>query len=117
MHLVIRLYRSSEYTNQRILFDIEPLGRHLGTGGQVFSFYSSLCGQIFFYSQISIPFFLKISICLLLRFWLQDGFVHIYDLQTGNWVSSFQAALGIDVSHPLKSAWLNFAYILSLFSD
>ncbi|KAB1221888.1 Telomerase Cajal body protein 1 [Morella rubra] len=39
----------------RILFDIEPLGRHLGTGGQ-------------------------------------DGLVHLYDLQTGNWVSSFQAA-------------------------
>lgn len=54
--VVYKLYRSSEYTNQRILFDIEPLGRHLGTGGQ-------------------------------------DGFVHIYDLQTGNWVSSFQAAL------------------------
>ncbi|PON50413.1 Quinoprotein alcohol dehydrogenase-like superfamily [Trema orientale] len=54
--VVYKLYRSSEYTNQRILFDIEPLGRHLGTGGQ-------------------------------------DGFVHIYDLQTGQWKSSFQAAL------------------------
>ncbi|KAH7516000.1 hypothetical protein FEM48_Zijuj10G0088100 [Ziziphus jujuba var. spinosa] len=54
--VVYKLYRSSEYTNQRILFDIEPLGRHLGTGGQ-------------------------------------DGNVHIYDLQTGQWVSSFQAAL------------------------
>ncbi|KAK6124427.1 hypothetical protein DH2020_041847 [Rehmannia glutinosa] len=32
-HLV-RLYRSSESTNQRIQFDIEPLGRYLGTGGQ-----------------------------------------------------------------------------------
>ncbi|GKF71701.1 hypothetical protein Tco_0207815 [Tanacetum coccineum] len=30
-----RLYRSSETTNQRIQFDIEPYGRHLGTGGQV----------------------------------------------------------------------------------
>jgi hypothetical protein len=37
VHLVIRLYRSSENTNQRILFDIEPSGRHLGTGGQVSS--------------------------------------------------------------------------------
>ncbi|KAA8519885.1 hypothetical protein F0562_014205 [Nyssa sinensis] len=37
-------------------FDIEPIGRHLGTGGQ-------------------------------------DGLVHIYDLQTGQWVSSFQASL------------------------
>ncbi|KAK9936260.1 hypothetical protein M0R45_013109 [Rubus argutus] len=54
--VVYKLYRSSEHTNQRILFDIEPLGRHLCTGGQ-------------------------------------DGFVHIYDLQTGQWVSSFQAAL------------------------
>ncbi|XP_062161405.1 uncharacterized protein LOC133868510 [Alnus glutinosa] len=54
--VVYKLYRSSENTNQRILFDIEPSGRHLGTGGQ-------------------------------------DGLVHIYDLQTGQWVSSFHAAL------------------------
>ncbi|XP_061367687.1 uncharacterized protein LOC133310727 [Gastrolobium bilobum] len=53
---VYKLYRSSENTNQRILFDIDPSGRHLGTGGQ-------------------------------------DGLVHIYDLQTGQWVSSFEAAL------------------------
>ncbi|XP_043688724.1 telomerase Cajal body protein 1 isoform X2 [Telopea speciosissima] len=53
--IVYKLYRSSEYTNQRILFDIEPCGRHLGTGGQ-------------------------------------DGQVHIYDLQTGQWLASFQAA-------------------------
>lgn len=33
---IIRLYRSSECTNQRIAFDIEPSGRHLGTGGQVY---------------------------------------------------------------------------------
>ncbi|RYR65772.1 hypothetical protein Ahy_A03g011695 isoform B [Arachis hypogaea] len=56
MHHVTRLYRSSESTNQRILFDIDPSGQHLGTGGQ-------------------------------------DGLVHIYDLQTGQWVSGFQAAL------------------------
>ncbi|GMN50908.1 hypothetical protein TIFTF001_020057 [Ficus carica] len=56
VEVVYKLYRSSEYTNQRILFDIEPQGRHLGTGGQ-------------------------------------DGFVHIYDLQTGQWVTSFRAAL------------------------
>ncbi|XP_016184548.1 telomerase Cajal body protein 1 isoform X1 [Arachis ipaensis] len=54
---VFKLYRSSESTNQRILFDIDPSGQHLGTGGQ-------------------------------------DGLVHIYDLQTGQWVSGFQAALG-----------------------
>ncbi|BFG27651.1 hypothetical protein CerSpe_139260 [Prunus speciosa] len=54
--VVYKLYRSSEDTNQRILFDIDPLGRHLCTGGQ-------------------------------------DGIVHIYDLQTGQWVSGFQAAL------------------------
>ncbi|XP_062087343.1 uncharacterized protein LOC133794159 isoform X2 [Humulus lupulus] len=54
--VVYKLYRSSEYTNQRISFDIEPQGQHLGTGGQ-------------------------------------DGSVHIYDLKTGQWVSSFQAAL------------------------
>ncbi|CAM8890673.1 unnamed protein product [Rhodiola kirilowii] len=53
---VFKLYRSTEHTNQRILFDIDPSGRHLGTGGE-------------------------------------DGVVHIYDLQTGQWVSSFQAAL------------------------
>ncbi|KAJ4825111.1 hypothetical protein Tsubulata_028989 [Turnera subulata] len=53
--VVYKLYRSSGQTNQRILFDIEPSGRHLGTGGQ-------------------------------------DGLVHIYDLQTGHWVSGFQAA-------------------------
>ncbi|KAG8376846.1 hypothetical protein BUALT_Bualt09G0106300 [Buddleja alternifolia] len=54
--IVYKLYRSCEGTNQRIQFDIEPLGRYLGTGGQ-------------------------------------DGLVHIYDLQTGQWISSFQAAL------------------------
>ncbi|KAL4012181.1 hypothetical protein IC575_029274 [Cucumis melo] len=53
--VVYKLYRSSENTNQRIFFDIEPCGQHLGTGGQ-------------------------------------DGFVHVYDLQTGQWVTSFQAA-------------------------
>ncbi|KAK6917466.1 WD40 repeat [Dillenia turbinata] len=53
--IVYKLYRSTESTNQRILFDIEPGGRHLGTGGQ-------------------------------------DGLVHIYDLQTGQWVSGFPAA-------------------------
>ncbi|XP_074272139.1 uncharacterized protein LOC141596039 [Silene latifolia] len=53
--VVYKLYRSSEQTNQRISFDIEPCGRHLGTGGQ-------------------------------------DGLVHIYDLQTGQWTSSFAAA-------------------------
>lgn len=52
---VYKLYRSAENTNQRILFDIDPSGKHLGTGGQ-------------------------------------DGSVHIYDLQTGQWVSSFEAA-------------------------
>lgn len=36
--VVYKLYRSTEDTNQRILFDIEPLGRHLGTGGQVLFF-------------------------------------------------------------------------------
>lgn len=53
--VLYKLYRSSESTNQRISFDIEPSGRHLGTGGQ-------------------------------------DGIVHIYDLQSGEWVSGFQAA-------------------------
>ncbi|XP_020242018.1 telomerase Cajal body protein 1 [Asparagus officinalis] len=53
--IVYKLYRSSEYTNQRISFDIEPWGRHLGTGGE-------------------------------------DGLIHIYDLQTGQWAGGFQAA-------------------------
>ncbi|XP_021726340.1 telomerase Cajal body protein 1-like [Chenopodium quinoa] len=55
VEVVYKLYRSTEHTNQRISFDIEPIGRHLGTGGQ-------------------------------------DGLVHIYDLQTGQWASSFAAA-------------------------
>uniref|UniRef100_A0A803LPM0 Telomerase Cajal body protein 1 n=1 Tax=Chenopodium quinoa TaxID=63459 RepID=A0A803LPM0_CHEQI len=54
-NMELLLYRSTEHTNQRISFDIEPIGRHLGTGGQ-------------------------------------DGLVHIYDLQTGQWASSFAAA-------------------------
>ncbi|KAL2925262.1 Telomerase Cajal body protein 1 [Bienertia sinuspersici] len=56
VEVVYKLYRSTEHTNQRISFDIEPIGRHLATGGQ-------------------------------------DGLVHIYDLQTGQWTSSFAAAL------------------------
>ncbi|KAM7264565.1 hypothetical protein ACFE04_002248 [Oxalis oulophora] len=55
VEVVYKLYRSAEHTNQRISFDIEPSGKHLGTGGQ-------------------------------------DGTVNIYDLQTGQWVSGFQAA-------------------------
>ncbi|XP_010686286.1 uncharacterized protein LOC104900548 [Beta vulgaris subsp. vulgaris] len=55
VEVVYKLYRSTENTNQRISFDIEPSGRHLGTGGQ-------------------------------------DGLVHIYDLQTGQWTSSITAA-------------------------
>ncbi|GAV77898.1 WD40 domain-containing protein [Cephalotus follicularis] len=55
VEVVYKLYRSTEHTNQRISFDIEPFGRYLGTGGQ-------------------------------------DGLVHIYDLQTGQWTSGFQAA-------------------------
>ncbi|KAI4312109.1 hypothetical protein MLD38_036961 [Melastoma candidum] len=53
--VVYKLYRSSEDTNQRIYFDIDPGGQHLATGGQ-------------------------------------DGLVHVYDVQTGQWVSGFQAA-------------------------
>ncbi|KNA12280.1 hypothetical protein SOVF_127390 [Spinacia oleracea] len=55
VEVVYKLYRSTEKTNQRISFDIEPFGRHLATGGE-------------------------------------DGLVHIYDLQTGQWTSSFAAA-------------------------
>ncbi|GAB2265378.1 hypothetical protein Dimus_000437 [Dionaea muscipula] len=55
VEIVYKLYRSTEYTNQRILFDIDPLGQHLATGGQ-------------------------------------DGLVHVYDLQTGKWTSTFAAA-------------------------
>lgn len=32
--ILYKFYRSAENTNQRIAFDIEPYGRHLGTGGQ-----------------------------------------------------------------------------------
>ncbi|CAL5327676.1 unnamed protein product [Camellia sinensis] len=56
--LTLGLYRSSENTNQRILFDIDPFGQHLGTGSE-------------------------------------DGLVQIYNLQMGQWVSSFQAALAL----------------------
>uniref|UniRef100_F6H7T2 Uncharacterized protein n=1 Tax=Vitis vinifera TaxID=29760 RepID=F6H7T2_VITVI len=66
------LYRSTETTNQRIFFDIEPGGRHLGTGGQ-------------------------------------DGLVHIYDLQTGQWISCFQAASG---DENCASVW-SFSYLSS----
>ncbi|KAL9234106.1 hypothetical protein vseg_009013 [Gypsophila vaccaria] len=55
VEVLYKLYRSTEQTNQRISFDIEPCGRHLATGGQ-------------------------------------DGMVHVYDLQTGQWTSSFAAA-------------------------
>ncbi|KAK8488218.1 hypothetical protein V6N13_120025 [Hibiscus sabdariffa] len=55
VEVVYKFYRSCESTNQRIAFDIDCSGQHLGTGGQ-------------------------------------DGLVHIYDLQTGQWVSGFQAA-------------------------
>ncbi|KAJ0985739.1 hypothetical protein J5N97_004095 [Dioscorea zingiberensis] len=53
--IVYKLYRSTENTNQRVSFDIEPCGRHLGAGGE-------------------------------------DGLVHIYDLQSGQWVAGFHAA-------------------------
>ncbi|CAI9108843.1 OLC1v1008543C3 [Oldenlandia corymbosa var. corymbosa] len=55
VEIVYKLYRSTETTNQRIFFDIDPIGQHLATGGQ-------------------------------------DGLVHVYNLQNGQWVSSFQAA-------------------------
>ncbi|KAI4312108.1 hypothetical protein MLD38_036960 [Melastoma candidum] len=55
VEVVYKLYRSSEDTNQRIYFDIDPGSQHLATGGQ-------------------------------------DGLVHVYDVQTGQWVSGFQAA-------------------------
>ncbi|MCO5573848.1 hypothetical protein L7F22_027623 [Adiantum nelumboides] len=52
---VYKLERQARDTNQRIYFDIEPCGWHLGSGGQ-------------------------------------DGYVCVYDLQTGLSVSSFQVA-------------------------
>nr|AGN12863.1 putative transducin/WD40 domain-containing protein [Leavenworthia alabamica] len=55
VEIVYKLYRATDNTNQRVFFDIEPCGRHLGTGGE-------------------------------------DGLVHMYDLQTGNWVSGYQAS-------------------------
>ncbi|CAI9108844.1 OLC1v1008543C1 [Oldenlandia corymbosa var. corymbosa] len=35
VEIVYKLYRSTETTNQRIFFDIDPIGQHLATGGQV----------------------------------------------------------------------------------
>ncbi|CAN1120206.1 Telomerase Cajal body protein 1 [Linum perenne] len=55
VEVVYKLYRSSAQTNQRIYFDVDSHGRHLGTGGQ-------------------------------------DGLVDIYNLQTRQWISGFQAA-------------------------
>jgi hypothetical protein len=40
------------------------------------------------------PFYVSKLLCL--QFWVQDGSVHIYDLQTGQWVSSFEAAQGTE---------------------
>ncbi|KAL3519646.1 hypothetical protein ACH5RR_017795 [Cinchona calisaya] len=56
VEIVYKLYRSTETTNQRIQFDIDPIGQNLATGGE-------------------------------------DGSIHVYNLQNGQWVSSFQAAL------------------------
>ena len=39
--VVYRLQRDSADTNQRIQFDIEPLGRHLATGGHWSPYYFS----------------------------------------------------------------------------
>jgi len=64
-------------------FDVGPLGRHLGTGGKVscwFYIYSELFHQLSTLSNSLCP---------------QDGLVHIYDLQTGQWISGFQAASGL----------------------
>ncbi|KAK2383102.1 Transducin/WD40 repeat superfamily protein [Trifolium repens] len=85
MYLGIRLYRYAENTNQQILFDIDPSGQHLVTGGR-------------------------------------DGSVHIYDLQTGQWVSSFEAAQGTEDLYSLKlpvvifylNLGFNIKYILNL---
>lgn len=103
---MIRLYRATENTNQRVFFDIEPCGRHLGTGGQVLLiFLSFLMPELLFFINYktasnlfssvntlmvrSCNHFL-IPLCLV----FQDGLVHMYDLQTGNWVSGYQAASG-----------------------
>lgn len=40
-------------------------------------------------------FFFSINLISSLFGGFQDGSIHIYDLQTGQWVSSFKAALGI----------------------
>jgi len=55
-----------------------------------------------------------VSKLLCLQFWFQDGSVHIYDLQTGQWVSSFEAALGTEVLHSSQCLWLYFISILAL---
>lgn len=53
--IVYKLERLAMDTNQRIAFDIEPCGRHLGSGGQ-------------------------------------DGYVRVFDLQSGQLLTSFQAS-------------------------
>jgi WD40 repeat protein len=106
VEIVYKLYRATENTNQRVFFDIEPCGRHLGTGGQVLLiFLSFLMPELLFFINYktasnlfssvntlmvrSCNHFL-IPLCLV----FQDGLVHMYDLQTGNWVSGYQAASG-----------------------
>lgn len=56
------------------------------------------------------PVYVSNKLCL--HFLFQDGSVHIYDLQTGQWVSSFEAALGTDVLYSLKM--LVFIFYLNL---
>lgn len=86
-----RLYRSAEHTNQRILFDIEPCGQYLGTGGQVSFEFSTITVAQQKMIALSIINFVCFPFCFQL---FKDGLVHIYDLQTGQWISGFQAAAG-----------------------
>jgi hypothetical protein len=66
------------------------------------------------------PFYVSKLSCL--QFWVQDGSVHIYDLQTGQWVSSFEAAQGTEDLYSLKlpvvifylNLGFNIKYILNL---
>lgn len=53
LYVCIRLYRATENTNQRVFFDIEPCGRHLGTGGQVLLiFLSFLMPELMFFPYL-----------------------------------------------------------------
>lgn len=50
----------------------------------------------------------QLLVCPFFEFFFQDGLVHIYDLQSGQWISGFQAAAGAKISHILWSCGFGY---------